>query len=176
MQDFTRSTSVQREKHKILFRPHPMIIRSSLHNPIATACPDAVFLQRCPPSVSRPSWFPWSFDVPFQNPASPTVRGQGCNIRSKFPYCPDACDRPRVQSSVVRRHLYLVVPPNENLVPGCCPISVCRGAHNHAHQIKSSQSLPAEGSPFRAQAKCRILPDQLVYNVKNTKSCFDRIQ
>ena len=51
MQDFTRSTSVQREKHKILNRPHPMIIRISLDNPI---------LQRCLPSVSRSSSFPWS--------------------------------------------------------------------------------------------------------------------
>ena len=60
MQDFTRSTSVQREKHKILYRPHPMIIRSSLDNPIATAFPDEISLQRCLPSVSRSSSFPWS--------------------------------------------------------------------------------------------------------------------
>ena len=79
MQDFTRSTSVQRENHKILYRPHPMIIRSSLHNPIATAFPDAISLQRFLRSVSRRSSFPWSSDVPFQNPASPTFRGQRCN-------------------------------------------------------------------------------------------------
>ena len=60
MQDFTRSTSVQREKHKILYRPHPMIIRISLDNPIATAFPDEISLQRCLPSVSRSSSFPWS--------------------------------------------------------------------------------------------------------------------
>ena len=43
---------------------------------------------------------------------------------------------------------------------------------------KSSQikACRPEASPFRAQTKCRILPDQVVYNVKNTKSWFDRIQ
>ena len=99
------------EKHNILYRPHPMIIRSSLHNPIATAFPDGISLQRCLPSVGRFSSFPWSSGVPFKNPASPTFRGQGCNIRSEPPYCPDACHRPRFQSSVVRQHLYFVVPP-----------------------------------------------------------------
>ena len=58
MQDFTRTirrkktVSVQREKHKILFRPHPMISRSSLHKPIATTFPDAISLQSCLPSVN----------------------------------------------------------------------------------------------------------------------------
>ena len=45
---------------------------------------------RCFPSVGRPSSFPWSSDVPFQNPAGPTFRRQGCNIRSKLQYCLDA--------------------------------------------------------------------------------------
>ena len=70
MQDFAQSSSVQREKQKILVRPHPVIIRRSLHNPIATASADAVCLQRCLLSASRPSSFPWSSDIPFQNPAS----------------------------------------------------------------------------------------------------------
>ena len=105
MRDFTRSTSVQRESYKILFRPHLMIIRSSLHNATVAAFPDAIYLQCCLPSVSRPSSFAWSPDVPFQNLVGPTFRGQGCNIRSKLPYCLDACDRPVFQSSVVRQHL-----------------------------------------------------------------------
>ena len=54
---------------------------------------------------------PSSSDVPMQNPAGPTFRGQGCNIRGKFPCCLYTCDRPRFQPSVVRHHLYFVVPP-----------------------------------------------------------------
>ena len=68
-----------------------------------------------------------------QESCESNVRGQGCNIRSELPYYLDACDRPRFQSSLVRQHLYFV-PPTQNLVPGWCPISVWRGAHNHAHQ------------------------------------------
>ena len=111
MQDFTRSTSVQREKHKILFEPHPMTILKSLHNPVVKAFPNTISFQSCFPSVGRSSACPSSSDVPMQNPASPTFRRQGCNIRSELPYCLDACDRPRFQSSVVRQHLYFVVPP-----------------------------------------------------------------
>ena len=95
MQDFTRSTSVQREKHKILFEPHPMTILKSLHNPVVKAFPNTIFFQRCSPSVGRSSACPSSSDVPMQHPASPTFRRQGCNIRSELPYCLDACDRPR---------------------------------------------------------------------------------
>ena len=111
MQDFTRSTSVQREKHKILFEPHPMTILKSLHNPVVKAFPNTISFQRCFLSVGRSSACPSSSDVPMQNPASPTFRRQGCNIRSELPYCVDACDRPRFQSSIVRQHLYFVVPP-----------------------------------------------------------------
>ena len=111
MQDFTRPTSVQREKHKILFQPHPMTILKSLHNPAVKAFPNTIFFQRCCPSVGRSSACPSSSDVPMQNPASPTFRRQGCNIRSELPYCLEAYDRPRFQSSVVRQHLYFVVPP-----------------------------------------------------------------
>ena len=118
MQDFTRSTSVQREKHKILFEPHPMTILKSLHNPVVKAFPNTISFQRCFPSVGRSSACPSSSDVPMQNPASPTFRRQGCNIRSELPYCLDACDRPRFQSNVVRQHLYFIVPPMQNLVPG----------------------------------------------------------
>ena len=111
MQDFIRSTSVQREKYKILFKPHPMTILKSLHNPVVKAFPNTISFQRYFPSVGRSSACPSSSDVPMQNPASPTFRRQRCNIRSELPYCLDACDRPRFQSSVVRQHLYFVVPP-----------------------------------------------------------------
>ena len=111
MQDFTRSTSVQREKYKILFEPHPMTILKSLHNPVVKAFPNTISFQRCFPSVGRSSACPSSSDVPMQNPASPTFRRQGCNIRSEPPYCREACDRPRFQSSVIRQHLCFVVPP-----------------------------------------------------------------
>ena len=80
MQDFTRSTSVQREKYKILFKPHPMTILKSLHNPVVKAFPNTISFQRCFPSVGRSSACPSSSDVPMQNPASPTFRRQRCNI------------------------------------------------------------------------------------------------
>ena len=49
-----------------------------------------------------------------------------------------------------------------------------RVAHLSSVKVKVKVCRPG-GSAFRAQTKCRNLPDQLVYNVKNTKSCFDRI-
>ena len=48
---------------------------------------DAISCQRCFASVRRSSACPWSFGVPFQNPARPTFGGQGCNIGGKIPYC-----------------------------------------------------------------------------------------
>ena len=99
------------KKTKSSFEPHPMTILKSLHNPVVKAFPNTISFQCCFPSVGRSSACPSSPDVPMQNPASPTFRRQGCNIRSELPYCLDACDRPRCQSSVVRQHLYFVVPP-----------------------------------------------------------------
>ena len=46
--------------------------------------------------------------------------------------------------------------------------------HTCFSKVKSKLAGP-EAAPFgRKQTRCRFLPDQLVYNVKNTKSCFDR--
>ena len=95
---------VHRENYKTLFQPHPMTIRSSLHNPVVKAFPETICLQRCFPSVGWSSALPSSPDVPFHSRAGPTFRGQGCNIRGKFPYCLYACDKPRSQPSVIRKH------------------------------------------------------------------------
>ena len=43
-------------------------------------------------------------------------------------------------------------------------------------QVKSKLAGPKAAPLGRKQMKCRILPDQLVYNVKNTKSFLNRIQ
>ena len=40
--------------------------------------------QSCFSSVCRSSAFPWSSDVPFQNPAGPTFQTQTCNIGGKI--------------------------------------------------------------------------------------------
>ena len=62
------------------------------------------------------------------------VREVKLQIGCKFPDCFYACDRPRLQSSVVRQYLYSVVPSMQDIVPWQCPIGVSRRAHNHAHQ------------------------------------------
>ena len=46
----------------------------------------------------------------------------------------------------------------------------------HETQVKSKLAGPKAAPLGRKQMKCRILPDQLVYNVKNTKSFLNRIQ
>ena len=43
-------------------------------------------------------------------------------------------------------------------------------------KLKSKLAGPKAAPLGRKQMKCRILPDHLVYNVKNTKSCSDCIQ
>ena len=47
---------------------------------------------------------------------------------------------------------------------------------DESSQVKSKLAGPKAAPLGRKQMKCRILPDQLVYNVKNTKSSLNRIQ
>ena len=87
-----------------MFRPNPIIIRSSLHNPIVTAFPVAALFPKCRQAVLV-SVVVWC-SIP-KSCGSNIPRA--CDIRGKISHCCDACDRPRFQSSVVRHHLYFLL-------------------------------------------------------------------